>query len=619
MRSTIILYNLLTSQYKQQLGLCLKQRCTPMILSHLYSTNKDDLKEYETPLENIRNFSIIAHVDHGKSTLADRLLELTGAIKVNSGMQILDKLQVEKERGITVKAQTVSLKYKLDGIEYVLNLIDTPGHVDFASEVYRSLAACQGVILVVDANDGVQAQTVANFYLAFGCDLIIIPVINKIDLKNANPEKVAKQLFNLFDIKEKEILKISAKLGLNIEEVLKAIIRRIPPPPSDRDKPLKSLIFDSWFDRYRGCIALVYVKDGVVSIGDQIASCHTGKSYDIKSLSFLRPEEEFVKKIYAGQVGCITCNMRSSGEAYIGDTLHLKSTPVEPLPGFKIAKSMVFAGVYPMDQSQYLSLQSAIEKLTLNDNAVSVTKESSPALGQGWRLGFLGLLHMEVFSQRLEQEHDAQAILTAPGVTYRAKITGKKNIIKYKSDEIYFSNPCQFPDVQIIQELFEPMVIGTIIAPMKYLGAIMSICMERRGVEQSTINIDNERIMIKFKLPLNEIIVDFHDELKSVSSGYASFDYEDCGYEKSNIIKMDVLLNGQQVEELSTLVHYTKATEKARKMCLKLLEIVPRQQFLIAIQVCVGAKVLARENLKPYRKDVAAKLKKQIISEAKGR
>ncbi|XP_014208629.1 translation factor GUF1 homolog, mitochondrial [Copidosoma floridanum] len=586
----------------------LERRYLRVLLASTYSTGKGELKDYEIPVKKIRNFSIIAHVDHGKSTLADRLLEMTGAIKTNSGMQVLDKLQVEKERGITVKAQTASLKYMLDGEEYLLNLIDTPGHVDFASEVYRSLAACQGVILLVDANDGVQAQTVANFYLAFGNDLTIIPVINKIDLKNANPERVVNQLANLFDIEENEILKISAKNGTNVDQVLKAIVMRIPEPPAIRDKPLKALIFDSWYDRYKGAVNLIYVKDGIINVGDQISCYHTEKSYEVKSLSFLRPDEEKVQKIYAGQVGCLTCNMKSS-DAQIGDTIHLKNMRVEPLPGFKIAKSMVYAGVYPMDQSQYLSLKSAINRLTLNDNAVTVIDESSPALGQGWRLGFLGLLHMEVFCQRLDQEYDAQSILTAPGVTYRAIITlNNKKIDKNKSNEVYFSNPSHFPNPQIIEKIYEPLVLGTIITPDTYMGPIMSLCLDRRGIEKLTKSIDSHRIMIQFILPLNEIIVDFHDELKSLSSGYASFDYEDYGYELSNIVKMDILLNGNVVEELSTLVHCTKATEKAKRMCTKLLDIIPRQQFLIAIQACVGSKVLARENLKPYRKDVTAKL-----------
>ncbi|KAL7303008.1 hypothetical protein TKK_0004231 [Trichogramma kaykai] len=608
MKSRIILRQLLSHKLNQINKSVYKRSLCPNFISHHYCTNEKEVKEYETPIDRIRNFSIIAHVDHGKSTLADRLLEMTGAIKVNSGMQVLDKLQIEKERGITVKAQTVTLKYFYDGEEYLLNLIDTPGHVDFASEVYRSLSSCQGVILLVDANDGVQAQTVANFYLAFGRDLTIIPVINKIDLKNANPERVVNQLNSLFDLEKRDIIKISAKNGTNIDQVLEAVVERIPEPTVDRNKPLKAFVFDSWYDRYRGAIIMVYVKEGVLSTGDQIISCCTNKTYEVRSLFFLRPDEEKVRKIFAGQIGCVICGMKTSGEAQIGDTLYSKGSPVEALPEFKRAKPMVFAGVYPMDQSQYISLKAAIEKLTLNDSAVSVTRESSIALGQGWRLGFLGLLHMEVFSQRLDQEYDAQAVLTVPGVTYKAKIFGSKNIAKYRGDEVIFSNPSDFPNPVITQEIFEPMVLGTIITPDKYLGDVLSLCIERRGKEKSTKNIDNERIMLQFILPLNEIIIDFHDTLKSISSGYASFDYEDYGYESSNIVKMDVLLNGTLVEELSTILHCTKATEKGKQICKKLLDIIPRQQFLIVIQACVGAKILARENLKPYRKDVTQKL-----------
>ncbi|XP_015596783.1 translation factor GUF1 homolog, mitochondrial [Cephus cinctus] len=576
-----------------------------IIYKKLYCTAS---KEYETPVENIRNFSIIAHVDHGKSTLADRLLEMTGAIRANSGAQVLDKLQVEKDRGITVKAQTASLNYTYDGVEYLLNLIDTPGHVDFSNEVSRSLSVCQGVLLLVDANDGVQAQTVANFYLAFGQDLTVIPLINKVDLKNADPERVAKQLNTLFDIEESDILKISAKFGMGVDKVLEAIVKRIPPPVVDRQKPFRALLFDSWYDRYKGAVSLVSIREGSVSVGQYISFVHTKKSYEVKSLALLRPEEQNVKSLIAGQVGCIACNMRSSAEAHMGDTIHLKEALVEPLPGFKPAKSMVFAGIYPADQSQLPDLKNAIEKLILNDSAVTATTESSPALGRGWRLGFLGLLHMEVFTQRLEQEYDAEPILTAPGVTYKAKIVGRKNIIKYGSDEIFFNNPAHFPDPVIVTEFYEPMVMGTIITPDKFVGGVISLCMERRGVEKSTMNVDNERVMLQFILPLNEIIVDFHDSLKSMSSGYASFDYEDYGYQPSSIVKLNILLNGVEVEELSTIVHSSKAAQMGKRMCTRLLDIIPRQQFQIAIQAAVGSKIMARETLKAFRKDVTAKL-----------
>ncbi|RZC31992.1 translation factor GUF1 -like, mitochondrial [Asbolus verrucosus] len=563
----------------------------------------------QIPIERIRNFSIIAHVDHGKSTLADRLLEFTGAIKENSGQsQILDKLQVEKERGITVKAQSVSLLYNFKGDDYLLNLIDTPGHVDFSSEVCRSLFACQGVILLVDANDGVQAQTVANFFLAFGKDLTIVPVINKIDLKNADPDRVTKQLQFLFDIEPQEVLRISAKLGKGIESVLEAIIERLPCPKVDREAPFRALIFDSWYDKYRGALSLIYVQDGDISVGDEIQSCHTKKVYEIKTVSLLRPQEVAANKLNAGQIGLIGCNMRSSKEAFIGDTIHKSSCIVEALQGFEPPRPMVFAGVYPSDQSQHISLRSAIEKLTLNDSAVSVDVDSSPALGQGWRLGFLGLLHLEVFSQRLQQEYGAEPILTAPSVTYKIKLKPTKQNLKTGEQLIYVNNPALFPDHLLIEEAFEPMVIGTIITPDEYLGPVISLCMERRGIQRSAKNIDNDRVMLQYDLPLCEIIVDFHDTLKTISSGYASFDYEDNGYQSSNLVKLVILLNGVAVEELSNIVHITKAQTVGRKMVLKLRDIIPRQMVQIAVQAVSNGKVLARENIKPYRKDVTAKL-----------
>ncbi|KZC04058.1 PREDICTED: translation factor Guf1, mitochondrial [Dufourea novaeangliae] len=592
-----------------------------------YSTNLEDFKEYETPIENIRNFSIIAHVDHGKSTLADRLLELTGAVKLNSGKQILDSLQVEKDRGITVKAQTASLDYTYKGTKYLLNLIDTPGHVDFSAEVYRSLVPCQGVILVVDANDGVQAQTVANYYLAIKQKLTIIPVINKIDLKHANPNRVIKQLETLFDIKEEDVLKISAKLGTGVHNVLDAVVERLPPPNVFRNKPFRALTFDSWYNKYKGAISLVYITEGSLSVGQQITSTHTKKSYDIKTLSLLRPDEESVNRLFAGQIGCIACNMRSSQEAFIGDTLHLKNQPVELLLKFKTPKPMVFSGVYPVDQSQFESMKTAIEKLTLNDSAVSVAKDSSVALGQGWRIGFLGLLHMEVFMQRLEQEFGAQPITTIPNVTYKAEIFGAKNIKKYGSNLITFNNPTHFPHVQIVTKYYEPLVLGTIITPEEYIGEIISLCREKRGIEQSTTSIGTGRIMMRFILPLNEIIVDFHDSLKCLTSGYASFDYEEHDYEPSNIVKLDIALNGTKVEEISTIVHNTKANATGKQLCEKLKEIIPRQLYEIVIQAMVGEKVLAREVIKPFRKDVTAKLyggdvsrrKKLLAKQAEGK
>ncbi|KAF2898039.1 hypothetical protein ILUMI_08135 [Ignelater luminosus] len=562
----------------------------------------------EIPIYRIRNFSIIAHVDHGKSTLADRLLEHTGAIKANSGhSQVLDKLQVERERGITVKAQSASIIYKYKEENYLLNLIDTPGHVDFSNEVSRSLSACQGVILLVDANEGVQAQTVANFYLAFGNDLVIVPVLNKIDLKNADPDRVCKQLQTLFDIEPTQVLRISAKLGVGIDDVLEAIIERLPAPKVNRQSAFKALLFDSWYDRYRGVLSLIYIKDGDVNVGDQITYYHTKKSYEVKTLAVLRPQEENVKKLVAGQIGLIGCNMRSSQEAHIGDTIHKINVDIEPLPGFKPARPMVFAGIYPFDQSQHVSLRNAIEKLVLNDSAVTVAVDTSPALGQGWRLGFLGLLHLEVFSQRLQQEYDAEPILTAPSVTYKLKLKETKQTIK-QGDVIYVSNPVHFPDYLQIAEYYEPMVIGTIITPDKYLGSVISLCMEKRGVQRNATNIDNDRVMLQFDLPLCEIVLDFHDTLKTISSGYASFDYEDNGYQQTHLVKLQILLNGTPVDELSSIIHSSRVDVIGRKMVSSLKDIIPRQLIQIAIQAVVNGKVIARETLKAYRKDVTAKL-----------
>ncbi|XP_017797855.1 PREDICTED: translation factor GUF1 homolog, mitochondrial [Habropoda laboriosa] len=571
------------------------------LCNKFYSTKSDVNKEYDIPTENIRNFSIIAHVDHGKSTLADRILELTGAIKVNSGKQILDKLQVEKERGITVKAQTASLNYVYKGTKFLLNLIDTPGHVDFCAEVHRSLAPCQGVLLVVDANDGVQAQTVANFYLAIKRSLVIIPVINKIDLKTANPARVANQLQTLFDIKDSDILKVSAKLGTGVPNVLDAIVERIPPPDAYRDKPFKALLFDCWYDKYKGAILLIYIKEGSLSIREHITFMYTKKSYEIRNLTLLRPFEEPVNKLFAGQIGCISCNMRSTKEAFIGDTVHIKNNVVEPLLGFKSPKPMVFSGVYPIEQSEFEVMRVAIEKLTLNDSSVSVTLETSVALGQGWRIGFLGLLHMEVFMQRLEQEYGAISIVTTPSVTYKAKILGKKNIKKYGNDMISFNNPADFPDYQIVEEYYEPMVLGTVIAPI-------SLCLEKRGVQQLTKDAGNNRVLFQYILPLNEIIIDLHDTLKCITSGYGTFDYEDYDYEPTNIVKLNVALNGNIVEEFSAIVHTSKVCTISRQICAKLVDILPRQLFEIVIQAVVKGKVIARETLKPYKKNVTAKL-----------
>lgn len=564
----------------------------------------------EVPIERIRNFSIIAHIDHGKSTLADRLLESTGAISKNSGnAQVLDSLQVEKERGITVKAQSASLLYDyIDGKTYVLNLIDTPGHVDFSNEVHRSLAACDGVILLVDANQGVQAQTVANYHLAVDRGLTVIPVLNKIDLKNADPDRVCIELSSIFDIDPETVLRISAKVGTGVEDLLKSVVERIPPPIVDKTKPFRALIFDSWFDRFRGALNLIYIKDGEINVGDAIASHQTKKAYEVRSLSVLRPEEMTVPKLIAGQIGLLACNMKNSKESIIGDTLHLKDVTAEPLSSFKASQAMVYAGIFPANPKEHVQLREALQKLILNDPAVTITVDASPALGQGWRLGFLGLLHMEVFRQRLSQEHEVESIVTAPSVTYKIKIHTAKLIKAHQTDTLYISNPNHLPEPEHVGEYFEPCVLGTVITPKDYLGSVISLCTERRGVQQASVDIDETRVMITYILPLDEVVLDFHDKLKALTSGYASFDYEDRGYQSSNLVKLCIHLNGKPVDELSRIVHVSKSKFIARDMALKLKELIPRQMVQIAIQICVGSKILARETIKPFRKDVTAKL-----------
>uniref|UniRef100_A0A3P8Z3E2 Tr-type G domain-containing protein n=1 Tax=Esox lucius TaxID=8010 RepID=A0A3P8Z3E2_ESOLU len=560
------------------------------------------------PVERIRNFSIIAHIDHGKSTLADRLLEITGAItKTQKNKQVLDKLQVERERGITVKAQTASLFYEYENQTYLLNLIDTPGHVDFSYEVSRSISACQGVLLIVDANQGIQAQTVANFYLAFEAQLTIIPVINKIDLKNADPERVENQIEKVFDIPKEECIRISAKLGTNVDQVLQEVVKRLPPPTFNREDPFKALVFDSNFDQYRGVIANVALFGGCLSKGDRIVSAHLGKSYEVNELGLLKPEELPMERLYAGQVGYVIAGMKEVKEAQIGDTLYHQKHPVEPLPGFKPAKAMVFAGMYPMDQSDYSTLRSAVEKLTLNDSSVTVQRDSSLALGAGWRLGFLGLLHMEVFNQRLEQEYNASVIVTAPTVPYKAILSSPRLIKEHGREEITIVNPAQFPDRSLVKEYLEPMVMGTIISPDDYIGKIMSVCLNRRGIQKNMVYIDDHRVMMKYLFPLNEIVVDFYDHLKSMSSGYASFDYEDAGYQAADVIRMDILLNGKPVEELTTIVHRDRAYSAGKAMCERLQDAIPRQMFEIAVQAAIGSKVIARETIKAFRKNVLAK------------
>lgn len=558
-----------------------------------------ELKDFSPKL--IRNFSIIAHIDHGKSTLSDRLLETTGTITHRQKKeQFLDKLQVERERGITVKAQTASMFYEYKGVTYLLNLIDTPGHVDFSYEVSRSLYACQGALLLVDASQGVEAQTIANFYLAFEENLTIIPIINKIDLPHAEPDRVALQLQSLFDFNPDTIVKASAKAGIGINDILDTIIEHIPAPIGNTDAPLKALLFDSWFDEYRGVICLIAVKDGVITKGDRIALAQAQEDYEVLEAGLMYPEPTPTQTLYAGQVGYLITGIKSVRDARVGDTIYHVKKPVEPFPGFKPAKPMVFAGIYPMDTDDFDQLKVAIEKLTLNDASVTVEKKSSAALGLGFRCGFLGLLHMDVFKQRLEQEYGLTVIATAPSVRY-------KLFLKGNSEPVYIESPADFPDPQQIEEIMEPCIDATIIVPRDYIGNIISLCQDKRGVQKDLSYIDEQRIILKYVLPLNEVATDFYDQLKSLSSGYASFDYDDAGYQPAKLVKMDILLNTKPVDALSLIVHTDKAYYLGRDLVEKLKNVIPRQMFEVIIQAAIGAKILARDRVAPLRKDVTAK------------
>jgi len=559
---------------------------------------KINLKNF-TP-NRIRNFSIVAHVDHGKSTLADRLLEMTSTISGRSrAEQFLDKLQVERERGITVKAQTASLFYEHEGELYLLNLIDTPGHVDFSYEVSRSLYACQGAILLIDAAQGVQAQTMANFYLAFDQDLAIIPVFNKIDMINADPQRVYREVDKAFDIKKEDVLLVSAKTGLGVDALLPAIVNRIKSPVGDAQGPFKALLFDSWFDEYRGVICLIEVIDGEVKKGDQIESAHTGKVYEILDIGIMYPEPTSTGALYTGQVGFIVAGMKSVKEARVGDTFFHKGKETKPLPGFKPAKPMVFAGIYPVDTTEHENVRDAIEKLTLNDPSVHVEKESSLALGLGFRCGFLGLLHMDVFKQRLEQEYNLSIITTSPTVLYKVKSSDGK--------QMDVENPSDFPEGAKIEEVLEPFIEATIITPKEYLGGILKLCQERRGEQKDMTYLDEERVILKYFLPLNEVIIDFYDKLKSLSAGYASFDYEIVGYQPSDLVKMNVLLNGKPVDALAVIVHEDKAYFVGRSLVKRLKEVIHKQMFEVAIQAAIGSKIIARQTVSALRKQVTAK------------
>ncbi|XP_075498754.1 translation factor GUF1 homolog, mitochondrial isoform X1 [Primulina tabacum] len=590
--------------------------CTPNLSSILswtqttffgsYSRENPNVDLSQFPPDKIRNFSIIAHVDHGKSTLADRLLELTGTIRKGHGQpQYLDKLQVERERGITVKAQTATMFHRHDLLgtdtNFLLNLIDTPGHVDFNYEVSRSLAACQGVLLVVDAAQGVQAQTVANFYLAFEANLSIIPVINKIDQPTADPDRVKAQLKAMFDLDPDEALLTSAKTGQGLEAVLPAVIKRIPPPPGESSSPLRMLLLDSYYDEYKGVICHVAVFDGALQKGDKISSAATGQSYEVLDVGIMHPELTQTGVLFTGQVGYVVSGMRSTKEARVGDTLYHTRNSIDPLPGFKPVKHMVFSGLYPADGSDFEALNHAIERLTCNDASVSVTKESSTALGLGFRCGFLGLLHMDVFHQRLEQEHGAHVISTVPTVPYIFEFSD--------GSKIHIQNPAMLPSnpKQRVTACWEPTVMATIIIPSEYVGAIITLCSERRGEQLEYSFIDSQRAFMKYRLPLREIVVDFYNELKSITSGYASFDYEEADYQASDLVKVDILLNGQPVDAMATIIHRSKAQRVGRELVEKLKKFIDRQMFEIIIQAAIGSKVIARETISAMRKNVLAK------------
>eukprot|EP00092_Neocalanus_flemingeri_P039370 GFUD01042865.1.p1 GENE.GFUD01042865.1~~GFUD01042865.1.p1 ORF type:complete len:642 (+),score=216.87 GFUD01042865.1:140-2065(+) len=595
----------LFSQLKYPIKNC--YRLPIRALSDSITVKDIDLANF--PPEKIRNFSIVAHIDHGKSTLADRILEMVGAIDTTAtNKQVLDSLQVEKERGITVKAQSASVLYNYLGEDYILNMIDTPGHVDFSYEVTRSLRACQGVVLLVDANQGVQAQTVSNFYLAFANDLEILAVINKIDLPGADPEGVKLQLRSLFDVEQDQVLAISAKMGIGVKELLDRVVEKVPPPSTlGREGNLRLFLFDSWFDRYQGTINLVQVVDGVLTTKNTaVVSSKTGKEYKVKEVGLLTPSPHPCPALYPGQVGYLISSMKTASEAVIGDTFFAKDRPVDPLLSIEPAKPMVYAGVYPFNPGELKELKVALEKLCLNDNSVSISMETSIALGQGWRLGFLGVLHMEVFTQRLEQEFNAQVVVTAPSVPYkiRMKDEGTK---KRTGQELLVANPSEWVGRMDAAEYQEPMVLGTIIAPTEYLSSILELCHDRRGEQRSIENIDQSRLNIQFLFPLNEVVTNFFDELKSVTSGYASFDYEDAGYQSSDLQKLDVQLNGMVINELSTICHASKLRLRAKAVVFKMRNELPRQQFNIAIQATVGGKIMAREDIKALRKDVTAK------------
>ena len=552
--------------------------------------------------KKIRNFCIIAHIDHGKSTIADRLIEYTGTLqKREMEAQVLDSMDLERERGITIKAQSVRILYKAqDGEEYILNLIDTPGHVDFSYEVSRSLAACEGALLVVDAAQGVEAQTLANVYLALEHDLEIIPVINKIDLPSADPDRVKHEIEDIIGLDASEAVLCSAKSGIGIPDILEAIVNKVPAPPDKSDEPTRALIFDSRFDAYKGAIAYVRVKEGTIKAKDTIRMMHDNKDFDVTELGIFTPNLVPVQELPCGSVGCIAASIKNVADCHVGDTVTLADNPApEPLPGYRKAVSMVYCGLYPTDSKDYENLRDALEKLQLNDAALEYEAETSLALGFGFRCGFLGLLHMDVIQERLEREYNLTLITTAPSVNYK--------VYKTNGEMLEVDNPAKLPPPTEIDYIEEPYVKATTIVPKDFVGTIMELSQDKRGEYQSMEYLDETRVSVVYHLPLSEIIYDYFDKLKSATKGYASLDYELIGYKQSPMVKMDILLNGDPVDALSIIVHKDRAATRGRALAEKLKELIPRQMFEIPIQAAVGTKIVARETVKAWRKDVLAK------------
>lgn len=552
--------------------------------------------------KKIRNFCIIAHIDHGKSTIADRLIEYTGTLqKREMEAQVLDSMDLERERGITIKAQSVRILYKAqDGEEYILNLIDTPGHVDFSYEVSRSLAACEGALLVVDAAQGVEAQTLANVYLALEHDLEIIPVINKIDLPSADPERVKQEIEDIIGLDASEAVLCSAKSGIGIPDILEAIVNKVPAPPDKSDEPTRALIFDSRFDAYKGAIAYVRVKEGTIKAKDTIRMMHDKKDFDVTELGIFTPNLVPVQELPCGSVGCIAASIKNVKDCHVGDTVTLANNPApEPLPGYRKAVSMVYCGLYPTESKDYENLRDALEKLQLNDAALEYEAETSLALGFGFRCGFLGLLHMDVIQERLEREYNLTLITTAPSVNYK--------VYKTNGEMLEVDNPAKLPPPTEIDYIEEPYVKATTIVPKDFVGTIMELSQDKRGEYQSMEYLDETRVSVVYHLPLSEIIYDYFDKLKSATKGYASLDYELIGYKQSPMVKMDILLNGEPVDALSIIVHKDRAATRGRALAEKLKELIPRQMFEIPIQAAVGTKIVARETVKAWRKDVLAK------------